>query len=465
MDQLKKHWILVVMGVVALAAVVLTFFPLGGMFEALRGDVSSSAGKFDALSSLRDKQRTLPVFDPAVDPEPLGYFPTDRAIEAGQAAVEEFEGASSQVLQAAEAANRRELLVPGTLPLERSAARRNILKQDFARAYEVRMNLDGNTFAASLVNDPLNGTFPVTPEEIDRQRVLVEQRVNRQRTYDGEGNEINAEAMDDELEAELKQIPKAIAFGKALDHQIYVERGAFEAYPGITRGDLDFTNEDIFWAQLRLWVQEIVAESVAAANEGSGSIPDSPVKHLLFLDVDERRLLTKETAVARDSGGGGDTFGGFPGAGFNPFAGGGFPGAPGGFPGAPGGGGGAPTQAEPEVEDAPGLEVDAATDIQPDFGVSVTGRVSNAFYDVIPVTLRLRVEADRLPEVIEAMSRDRLLTVRNLPVFEVVDAPAALAQGFVYGDAAVVEVEIDAEVLILRTWLQDYVPQAIQQQM
>ncbi|MEM6560745.1 MAG: hypothetical protein AAF656_04020, partial [Planctomycetota bacterium] len=104
---------------------------------------------------------------------------------------------------------------------------------------------------------------------------------------------------------------------------------------------------------------------------------------------------------------------------------------------------------------------DPATTIEPDFTVSLTGRTSNPFYEVVPFTVRIRVDATKVPDVLGAFSEDRLLGVLNVPSMTVIDSGLAKSQSFLYGEAPVAEIEIEGEALLLRSWLAQYVPKQV----
>ena len=60
MDILKKHLVNIIFAVIALAAIVGTFWPLGGYFDKLKADVTERAGKYKTANDLYNKQHELP---------------------------------------------------------------------------------------------------------------------------------------------------------------------------------------------------------------------------------------------------------------------------------------------------------------------------------------------------------------------------------------------------------------------
>jgi hypothetical protein len=90
--------------------------------------------------------------------------------------------------------------------------------------------------------------------------------------------------------------------------------------------------------------------------------------------------------------------------------------------------------------------------------VSPTGRVSNAFYDVIRFKLVLLVDAAKVPQVLRGLQMGEFITIWNAQIDAVVD-PAIMAQaGYRFGDQPVVRLEIDGEDLLLKSWSNDLLP-------
>ena len=95
-----------------------------------------------------------------------------------------------------------------------------------------------------------------------------------------------------------------------------------------------------------------------------------------------------------------------------------------------------------------------------DPSVSVTGRKSNAEYDVIKARMTLVVDAERLPRLFKAFSETNLITVLDMDVREV-DLWADLRQGYYYGKAPVVRVDLELETVWHRDWTVPMMPQSV----
>ena len=60
MDIVKKNILSIACGVVAIAAIIAWFWPVGGMFATLQGDLDGRAKTYTDVETLRTAQRKLP---------------------------------------------------------------------------------------------------------------------------------------------------------------------------------------------------------------------------------------------------------------------------------------------------------------------------------------------------------------------------------------------------------------------
>jgi hypothetical protein len=169
----------------------------------------------------------------------------------------------------------------------------------------------------------------------------------------------------------------------------------------------------IFWAQVQLWAQEDLFKAVADVNGGSKRVADSAIKHLLRVQVPISFVGTSPQ------------------------------------PGAGGEGAAAPPSADPGAP------------IQPNFAVSPTGRASNGLFDVLHLEVSLVVQADRLPEVLNSLSRGRLLGVIQVKQVEPLDPTTAAKAGYYYGDRPCVRIDVTIEALLMRSWTTQYMPDRV----
>ncbi|MEM1354550.1 MAG: hypothetical protein AAGC44_01295 [Planctomycetota bacterium] len=98
------------------------------------------------------------------------------------------------------------------------------------------------------------------------------------------------------------------------------------------------------------------------------------------------------------------------------------------------------------------------------FHFGPTGRRSNNIYDVRHVWMTMHIKADELPNFFETLRKVNFMTVINMRVTDV-DEYAALQEGYVYGDADVVEVTLTIETLWFRTWTKQYMPEVVKKRL
>jgi hypothetical protein len=96
-----------------------------------------------------------------------------------------------------------------------------------------------------------------------------------------------------------------------------------------------------------------------------------------------------------------------------------------------------------------------------DFAKSMTGRVPNALYDVRFATVQLVVATERIPEVLDAIARQNLMTVVNVDL-RPADAFDAADEGFIYGPRPVSQLRLTIESLWMRPWVAKLMPAELQ---
>ena len=424
MDIVKKNLLSIICGVVALLAIVAIFYPISGLFADLQAKVDDSAGQYKKLETVKNKTRLQPILDPRkTEAEKLGMFPNPAAIKQGQEAVKKRAATSAEILNVALAINRKPVLVPGSLPQPNPAQ----TAFDFRQLYRQVMSADGD----SLQSEParlMKAGLPPTPEEIAtisaRTRAATEGELL---TYT-EGQPNNAEQVEAIVLKKLEGLTTSKQLERARTVMVYAEREALAPQPQITGSGAPPDATAIFDAQTMLWAQDEVAGAIKDINAASGatSVLDAPVKHLLALGVPTSFL-------------GGDAAQG--GQFRNPAA-------------APATPGAAPAK----------LPVDASADIKPVYAASPTGRPAHTpLYDLVRFPVVLRVDATKASQVLNGLMRNRLLTVTNVDVVPF-DAASARNNGYVYGDAPVIELHLDVEMLFLREWLAPLMPDAVRDQ-
>jgi hypothetical protein len=213
--------------------------------------------------------------------------------------------------------------------------------------------------------------------------------------------------------------------------------GALTEHPGIAGSNVPKV-EDIWAAQLGLWIQQDIARAIAATNAGSTQgVIDAPVKQLLQLTIPQ---------VAAGAGGRS------PAGAMGRMGMGEYPGMPPGMGGPSGMGMGEPDAA------AGGAKVsDPAELITSDFVTTPTGRQRNGLYDVHNFVLVVDVEAAQLTTLLHELTRGRYVAIHSVNM-EPVDLKQLQAAGFMYGAKPVVRATLTGEMLYLRKWTEPFMP-------
>jgi hypothetical protein len=412
MQVVKTNLLSILCGVIAIAAVIATFWPVGGWITALKDKLDQRAAVYSSLESLRTKPRKLPLTDPSqTQQEDLKQFPNQKTIEEGTRVTGLVSAQSIEMYHRVVALNQQPhtLLVPDALPNPVS----NTPQFRFADLYKMVMSVDpavSMQVTPSLVsaqkpnlrNDILHATLPPTEPDIAQARADLWKNKYASQVITVNGQAINAALVNQAYTQEATELPMRMRFDRARKFKLYLDNNAFDVNQNII-GVAAPNPIDIWNAQQTLWVQEDVARAIAAANADSSSIIDAPVKQLIKLTIPQGIYLM---ATAQN--------------------------------------GGTPPAAAP-VE---GADSQPITKVPT---VSATGRVSNPLYDVIQFQLLVDVDAAKVPQFLATLTRNRLLDVYNMDVFAV-DSADAGTRGFIYGANPVVTLNLSCETLYLRQW-------------
>lgn len=86
-----------------------------------------------------------------------------------------------------------------------------------------------------------------------------------------------------------------------------------------------------------------------------------------------------------------------------------------------------------------------------DYQISFTGRTTTSLYDVRPVVMSVIVDSRRIPQLLNALTAVNFMTPEIVRVQQV-DEAEHFAQGYAYGEADVVQLDLWVETLWLRPW-------------
>src|SRR5437899_2811120 len=116
MDFLKKHVVNIIFAVIALGAIVGTFYPLGGYFDKLKADVTERATKYKAAQDVLNRPHEMPVVSVGQDSGDqqrpvLGMFPTPQAMTLLEKFMGQIESQSRAVFVEAVRLNKEECAI------------------------------------------------------------------------------------------------------------------------------------------------------------------------------------------------------------------------------------------------------------------------------------------------------------------------------------------------------------------
>jgi hypothetical protein len=415
MDIVKKNIISIILGVIVLLCIVAAFFyPTPKYYDQLRTDANARKADYDKVKALVDQKRQLPILDPeSTEPKELDTFPNRQVIDEGarlvKAVAESSKGLMDEVVQI----NQHKLLLAGSLP-----APNPVTGINFISAYQRRVNppLPPEDRSGSIQQEILRAGMPPSEQDITRAKEETKVRIQRDRLVWDKGVAINQEQVNQEIAAQLANLPEVLRSQAAKNCLIYMQPDAINVNPTIV-GTTPPDPVNIWNAQVQLWVQEDVCLALRALNSqpiSRGNAPtsqpaqpadvtESPVKHLYKLDVPPMFGTGAQIPVA-------------------------------------------PAGADPNA---------------PNYAVSPTGRVSNALYDVVPFHLIVNVEVEIVPALLAELTRNRLITVRQIESITPVDSATEATKGFIYGRKPVVQIALNGEELLLRQWTVPWMPEAV----
>ena len=412
MEIVKKNLLSIICGVIALVAIAAIPTFIRSQQKTLVAKLNDRVTTFQKLHDLQTKQRRQPVVtvDPNATVPDLPGFPGPKVIESGKAAIAKVQAQSVQLEKLATDMNKHELLVPGSLPTPSDPFA-------FQRRYEEELDQNIPKLLVSIT--------PPTQQEIEAQKVELRKKIEAAAQRDEKGKILFEDAVQSDIAKQLSELPDNMRKNAASQYKMYMNRNtALDHSPSMASGNSGMSQvppEEIWLAQLGLWIQQDVAKALADANASSSSVATSPVKELVEIEIPHGREVY---AV---------------------------PGAAGAAP--------SPMGAAP----ASSVATNGPTDALPkDFGTSPTGRVCNGVFDVVHFTVCVNVDATQVNKVIQQLQHARLLTVYWSDI-SVVNSVEKQQEGYFYGPVPVVTLTLRCEELFMRSWTRPLMPQSIKQ--
>jgi hypothetical protein len=411
LDYIKRNWISLTCGLIAILAIVALDWPISPMYATLLGQVDSRIQVSNSIDSLTNTQRTMPLLSPDdTNPQPLDVFPIDGVTQAAKKAMAEVTTQAQSMLDYATNLNTHQLLVPpDELPSPSQSAR-----FAFANAYAAAIT-DYSRWTAVL-----DSTTPPSPAEVQAAKDALFADIKKNKLiYDQAGNVDQQSQQDAQAEYDERSpnVQPQMELERATEHQMYMMLP-----PAVNVLPVDATikvgsypsPEQICSAQIVMWMLDDITHAIRNANDAYSdpAPPGGPEVHDILHSavkalegVDPPQPMVSPTAVDPSSG---------------------------------------VTSAVPKVPT-----------------VSPSGRVCNGRYDVLRFKVHLVVDIAKLPLIIKAIEANQFLTVLNVQITEIVDPAVAASNpqgGFRYGNKPVARVEIDCEDLLMRTWTDKILP-------
>ena len=385
-------------------------------------------------------------------------------------------------------------------------------------SYKQYVNADGGfneesgDYPQGTLQRGARATRPPTAEDLNLAQERRTARLRAEAPKNPDGQPLDPQGLDREIAQAVTELARNLKYTRAVDHLLYLDASdgsrGLSVHP-VAQLPAGPSAVECFEAQVQLWIQEEVVGNLVRANveavadlpEDQRNVINAPVKHLVRLDVPSTFVLSgpigassPADAGAADPGAGAPPDVGYnPYGSYNPYDGGGAPApdasrgsrgvapTPAGRPSRPAAGGdaaGRPNRGgiagraspTPEEDVAPAtltdVPVDPAAELETEYQYSPSGRTPHTpFYDAVQFTLTLRVSAESVPEVLRQLQRGSFLTVLNVFRLVGVDPVVALQEGYVYGDAPVVEMTLQCELLLLRNWTVEFMPEQVRQEL
>lgn len=396
---LKKHWLIVVFGVVAIAALPTALVFAGSMNEGIVKTFGEEVTK--AHTSVSGATAKVSYAVPGVD----GSKVLEKSAEANQAMIDRYAAIWDQIKTKTGAVSEKglafnksdhKLLTEGLFPKPDELSEK-VRRLDFMRAYI--------EFHNRILSEARAG-MPPEAEGLARDLNDYAQS-QKERIKADQGRDPTPEEAA-KIAKELQDMRISRYRARAGELGVYASIASFEGVPT----DVSDTPPGLVssWEmQERAWMHHDLLRAITAASGGSaGGVNDAVVKRVLKIAVANSAWNTADGTPA-------------------------------------------PQAFEPGDDKAP-----------IDFSRSVTGRVSgpgtkNKWFDVRTAQMDLIVSGQRLPALIDALSATNFISVLDIDLTRV-EPLADLREGFAYGDEHVVRASLSVEFILLREWRKEAMP-------
>jgi hypothetical protein len=418
----SKYGLVIVGGVVLIAAPVAAYIVADGMNGTLASDAAARAGKLNDLKAIGSAEVSLSL--PGQEPF------SQQNVVINQKVIDQYKQRLDSVSKQSVAT--RELAVKHNRKDREPFVGMRLAKGDPALKELPLTVFDRlqKEYAGLLASVGAGTPYP----EAD---MVTELSRRRSQIVDAEfGAKTESELTPEErssLGTKLADERLARYCEHARQCSFYADAASIGA-PDASRRTTKLKPIDLFLMQWNYWVAEDVLGALKAAN-GEKDVLQGPVKRVLSLSS---TLQAPAAAAPADGAAAGD--------GAEP------PPPPvddgsGAVPGADA------VAAAPTGEP---INPDAALPAA-DYSKSFTGRTTNQLFDIITCEVRLIVQTSAIPQVIDELAKRNFITVTDVKL-RPVDSFAAAEEGYIYGAAPVSAVSLKLETIWLREWTGPFMP-------
>jgi hypothetical protein len=407
MEIVKKNILSIISGVIALLALIAWFWPIGGMFATAQTTLNEKTALYSGINSIRNKSRHWPVNGYENDPPiPLKRFPNEQIIKEGENVKKAVHDQADKMLRVTVYGDPQ-LNIEGNVHA-------TLLPDVFPDPHERRFNFQ--TAYLEMVEKTfkknLEAVVPPNDDEIRSRAEKLWKEEYEDKVVTLSGVPQNRAKLEQEWHDAAVKLPEQMRAEAATKHKLYVDANAIPTSKSLTLTQSQpLKNEDLWYAQNMIWVQQDVFDAVIRINSKAANVTESPVKQLIKFEMpdDATQYIQAPSAAATA---------------------------------------GAPAAATPES-----LSGKAYTR-------SPTGRVCNPLYDVIQFSLQINVDARMVPMIISEMERGKLITIYQADA-ATVDAQSAVDDGYIYGPAPVITLTLKGEELFMRAWTIKMMPEGV----
>ena len=416
-EVLKRRWIMMVCGLVVVAAPVAAFLVQQSLDEENAKVVKSRVALFDSVGGLRKGSVTIRMPDGTSKEEATAI--NDAVITRIREHNEALGKRSDAVYAAAVKRNQSShAMIPGLeaylpAPVRSDEATRNILTQKWEQLIEPAR--------AKMLEDPaLQGAVP-TSDALERVRGAEVQFCSANRVANR--SELPAAELPKLMDA-LREARVSAAVDHAGRLDFYLDPGAVRWIPRPAGGKsdgpaaVDEMLVGMYRAQWDLWLVSDLLKAFRAVNaKQPGGPMKSPLKRVVSVEFDTLGLPKPATGGGSESAD------------------------------AAAGGDGEPIDPKKEVA----LDHKAG---------GLTGLVSNHLFDVRTTVVDVIMETSAIPALVNELARCNFITVTDVRL-RPADSFEALRRGYAYGGQPCSELRLTLQSVWLRDWTTERMPVAL----